>query len=358
MAIDSTEHENTDPDSRLEELLDGVRVLRTKCQVEPALRMTNEAKRLAKSERRLMPYLLANFYVMNLTQDTFDHEAGREAAIENIALLESPDRARAFQPDYDELDYERTVQWMSACSYDNLATATGMLQGYNSPGMQACIADGIAVCRRTGKTQCITCFREYATNVHRAADDLAMAMHHARTNVMALPSAENDRRFVGARDLAELLLLAGQLQPAWDSACRALALAETYHTPLRAKRMARVMMRTIGYLAEKPEWVEAGKEPASEVGQRGEDPAQDLRDDLAESLGDAARQDFAKAVERLTPWDQKLSERKCWNAWFEVRLHLVALSRLAGDMNRATRAREATLEASEGVGRFQHAPPA
>src|SRR5688500_7174471 len=89
-------------DERLDGLLAGVSALRERCLVQSAMRTTLEARRLAKAERRLVPYLMANFYVMNLAQDLFDPEAGREAAIENIALLESPERARAVQADYDE----------------------------------------------------------------------------------------------------------------------------------------------------------------------------------------------------------------------------------------------------------------
>ena len=135
----SDDIEHDDPDARLEELFEAVSDFRARCLMQSAMRATLEAKRLAKAERRLVAYLMANFYVMNVSQDLFDPRAGREAAVENIALLESPDRARTFQGDYDEAHYEHTVQWMSACSYDNLATATAILQGYNSPGMQACI---------------------------------------------------------------------------------------------------------------------------------------------------------------------------------------------------------------------------
>ncbi|HZN63802.1 MAG TPA: hypothetical protein VFB66_00750 [Tepidisphaeraceae bacterium] len=327
----------SDADDQLDELFEAITDLREKCRVQSAYRTTAEAKRLAKAERKLMPYLLANFYVMNLAQDLFEPEAGREAAVENIALLESPERARAFQGDYDEGEYEHTVQWMSACSYDNLATATGMLQGYNSPGMQACIADGIHVCRRTGKLQCVACFREYATNVHRAADDLSMATHHARTNLLTRQDASSgdDRRFVGADDLSELLLLTGHLEPAWGAAAQALELAATYHNPLGARRRARHMMRQLGHLAGRREWVEAGADPAADRATRGEDPAQDLREDLDEALAEAVRKDYAAAIQRLVPWDQFLTDRKCVDEWFEVRLRLVALHRLAGKADRA-----------------------
>jgi tetratricopeptide (TPR) repeat protein len=332
-----SEAPNGDVDAQLNELLRAVSDLRSKCLIRSAYRATLEAKRLAKAERRLLPYLMANFYVMNLSQDLFEHEAGREAAIENIALLESPDRARAFQGDYDEGRYDHTVHWMSACSYDNLATATGMLQGYNSTGMQACIADGIQVCRRTGKLECVACFREYATEVHRAADDLAMALHQATTNANAKPPADggNDRRFIGAYDRSRLLLLAGQLEAAHESAARSMGLSESYHTPLRARRMARNLLRQAGHLAGNAEWVEAGTDPAADRTPRGEDPMQDLRDDLAEALAEANRGEVPAAIARLATWDEQLSRSKCLHWWFETRLHLVALHRLAGKADRA-----------------------
>src|SRR5690349_1418914 len=107
----SHDPEMTDVDARLDELIEGISAFRDKCLVKSAMRLTEEACRVAKAERRLVPYLMANFYVMNLTQDLFDAEAGREAAVENIALLESPERARAFQGDFNEAEYEHTVQW-------------------------------------------------------------------------------------------------------------------------------------------------------------------------------------------------------------------------------------------------------
>jgi hypothetical protein len=45
--------------------------------------------------------------------------------------------------------------------------------------MHGCISDGIQVCQRTGKLECVNCFREYAAEVYLAADDLPMALHQA-----------------------------------------------------------------------------------------------------------------------------------------------------------------------------------
>src|SRR5262249_7849044 len=114
-----------------------------------------------------------------------------------------------------------------ACAYDNLADGTGVLEGYNSEGMHGCITDGIQVCRRTGKLRCISCFREYAMDVYTAADDLAMALHHARSisSQQGGWSNRGDRRWLGHKHEAWLLLLAGQVAAAEEALERALTLA-------------------------------------------------------------------------------------------------------------------------------------
>ena len=315
---------------RLQRQLDVVSDLRAKCLARSALRAAAAARRLAEADRQLMPFLLANFEIMNLSQSTFDPAAGREAAVRAIALLESADEARKFQGDYDERAYDHTVGWMSACAYDNLATATGRLQGYNSPGMQACVADGIAVCRRTGKLRCVTCFREYATEVSRAADDLPMALHHARTNVNRPPQPGDDRRFVGAKDEATLLLLSGDLHPAWAAGQRAATFAETYHNPLGARRSLRPLLSTIATLAGRADWADAaGRVDIGDV-PRDEEPVEDWRGDLAAAVADPAG-----AVDVLTRWDKRLADDDCLDEWFETRLRLVAAYRLAGQPDRA-----------------------
>ncbi len=315
---------------RLGHQLDVVSALRARCLSRSAVRAAVAARRLAEADRKLVPYLLANFEIMNLTQGTFEPAVGREAAVRNVALLESADEARKFQGDYDEREYDHVVGWMSACSYDNLATATGRLQGYNSPGMQACVADGIAVCRRTGKLRCITCFREYATDVFRAADDLPMALHHARTNVNRQPQPGDDRRFVGAKDEATLLLLSGEPEAAWAAGQRAVTFAATYHNPLGARRSLRPLLSTIATLAGRPDWAAAAR--AVDVGDvpRDEEPVEDWRADLAAAVADPAG-----SVDVLTRWDKRLADADCLDEWFETRLRLVAAYRSAGRDDRA-----------------------
>lgn len=323
------------PAARVDRQLDAVSDLREKCLAASALRAATAARRMAEADRQLVPYLLANFEIMNLTQSTLDPALGREAAVRGIALLESPDAARTFQGDYDERDYDHVVSWMSACAYDNLATATGRLQGYNSPGMQACVADGIAVCRRTGKLRCITCFREYATEVFRAADDLPMALHHARTNLNRPPQANDDRRYVGAKDEATLLMLAGDPAAAWAAGLRAVNFAETYHNPLGARRGLRPLLATIASLARRTDWAEsAGRLDVGDV-PRDEEPVEDWRGDLAAAVDRSMAGHPAAAVELLQRWDKRLADAQCLDEWFETRLRLVAAYRQSDQPDRA-----------------------
>ncbi len=324
-------------DARLEQQLAEVSTLREKCLARSAMRAASETRRTARTEHRLLPLLQANFHIMNLAQSTLEFEVGREAAVQNIALLESADNARNFQGDYDESEYEYTVQWMTACSYDNLATATAHLQGYNSEGMQSCIADGIAVCRRTGKLRCITCFREYATQVFKAADDLPMALHHAQGNASRPPSRQgDDRRFVGAQDESEIYLVTGDYRAAYDAAVRAFELGKTYHNTLIAQRQAKWVMLQAAELARRPDWADAANALNVEPATPDEDASQDWRDDLLKATTAACEGNHASSIEVLTRWDKRLTELNCLDNWFETRLRLVAVYRLAGQLDRAT----------------------
>jgi hypothetical protein len=332
---DNAAPDKNDVDEQLKQQLSSIWELRRECRLRPAWRVAQEARRLAKAESRLIPYLTANFNIINLARDVYEPGAGKDAAIETIALLESADRARNFQGDYDQREYDYTVGWMSACAYDNLATATGEISGYNSPGMQACIADGMDVCRRTGKLRCLACFREYATEVFRAADDLDMALHHARTNAIAkIDERGDDRRWVGASDEAGLLLLAGQLQPAWEAALRADILATKYHSPARALRKQAALKRTIATVWGRDDLLTSIQCDAPEL-PVDEDPEHDLRLALLDAITAACRGDFAGAVKVLTRWDKLLSDRQYVHKWFDVRLHLIAAYRMAGQNDRA-----------------------
>ncbi|HEX8913963.1 MAG TPA: hypothetical protein VF796_16560, partial [Humisphaera sp.] len=327
--------ESTDPRARLDGRNDAAWALHEKCLYGSAVRISTEVRRTAQAERQLLPLLRANFHLMNAARSTLEPRVGRDAAVENIAFLESPAKARQFQGDLDEAEYEHTVHWMSSCSYDNLAVATAIAQGYNSDGMQACIADGIGVCRRTGKTECVTCFREYAVEVHRSADDLEMALHFARQNTKHDPGARNDRRWAGHDDECDLLLLAGRLPEAWDAGRRAWDLAPSYHSPVAARRQTGVLLAELAMIAGRDDWAAAVPSPEADATPRGEDPLQDLRDDQVAAIRHAAGGDFAAAAKLLIPWDKVLTDKQNLHHWLETRLRVVALYLLAGQRAKA-----------------------
>ncbi|MCA9033444.1 MAG: hypothetical protein KDA66_21695, partial [Planctomycetaceae bacterium] len=141
------------------------------------MRIAREATRTAKTHGLAIHYMRGLFDQMRFGHALLDPKPIREAAVELIALLNDEEQARRIQPDLDEGMYHWVCSWMSSCAYDNLAEATGMVSGYNSDGMHECIADGIQICRQTGKLECIQCFREYASDVYLASDDQEMVRH-------------------------------------------------------------------------------------------------------------------------------------------------------------------------------------
>ncbi|HEY4259034.1 MAG TPA: hypothetical protein VGM98_02690 [Schlesneria sp.] len=345
-----SDSEFEDVDEKLQELNQEVSDLSERCHYRTMLRVANEAKRLARVEQRLMPYMTASFHVMNDSRNILQPTAGRDVAIELITLLESEDRARQFQPNLPEDEYQRTKWWLTACSYDNLAVNTAESNGYNSDGMHQCITDGIQVCRRTGKMQCVSCFREYATDVYIAADDLDMALHHARVGINNKDPGPHDRRHVGAKDSMRILMVNGQLEAALDMLDQSWKLSEVYHSPYAGRLDTYLRAVELCHLAGCPEKLDALPKLLSfEEGEiydgpddaviieppRDEFPAHFLDHDLAYAFVENCRGDHDAAIALIQPWDVLLREQKCTTKWFEVRLRLVAIARLTGKMPRA-----------------------
>lgn len=339
-----------DVEEKLQELNQEISRLSERCHYRTMLRVANEARRLGRVERQLMPYMTASFHVMNDSRNVLQPTVGREVAIELITLLESEDRARQFQPNLPEEDYERTKWWLTACAYDNLAVNTAESNGYNSDGMHQCITDGIQVCRRTGKLQCISCFREYATDVYIAADDLDMALHHARVGINNIDPGPHDRRHVGARDSVRILALQGHLEAALEALDVAWKLCEVFHSPYVGKLDTYTRAVELYYLAGCPERVEQLPRlisaedaehydgPHDEVliePARDEYPSYFLDRDLTDSFVACCKGDFDAATALVQPWDSLLREQKCLARWFEVRLRLIAIARMTGNMPRA-----------------------
>lgn len=318
-----------DPDGQLASLATKKEELHDKCSYVSCGRVANEIRRLSKTENRLVPYIRATFTLMNNSHTMLDTAQGRDASIEMISILESEDRARAIQPDLDQSEYEYYIHAYSSCSYDNLAKATGMMNGYNSDGMHDCIADGINVCRRTGKLRCIVCFREYATDVYAAADDLEMAMHYARVGMANTNRGPHDRRYVGAKDLIRLQILQGELQGARETVMKMREFAEIWHSPLAAQLGTDRVMRKIGLLSGEPEKWESLC--TQESHQSGEAPFYDFENDELAAIKAICDGKPLDAIEILEKWDRELQERNVLHEWFGNRLQLIIAHQFAGN---------------------------
>lgn len=338
--------ESQDVDERLDALRERAGEFLDKTWHRSAYRLYGEIKRLAKSEQRAIPYLQAVFHEMDLAQTMLEPKITCERAIELITLLENEEQARRIQPDLPRQEYEGEVAWMTACAYENLAEGTGMTQGYNSAGLHQCIADGIQVCKRTGKLGCINCFREYAAQVYTASEDLEMALHHARSiaaNEGPWPQ-RGDRRYLGHRNEAWVQLLKGHVEVAEACLQRSLPLCDEPRVglPDQARRNTLAALEAVLLLAGKhdpsrPLVPPLGEQPGMMGFNRlppGENVEQDLRWAHNDALRACCRQDFDEAIKLLSNWDRKLTDNSCVHEWFETRLRLIAAHRLAGQEKR------------------------
>lgn len=337
-----------DIDTRLEQLLDSAGELADRCHYRSSLRVSREAQRLAKQERKVIPYLRAGITMMNSCLDILDPNTGTTIALDSIALLESEDHARQFQPDLPEDYYYYVVSRLSTCAYDHLAMHTAEKDGYNSDGVHDCISDGLFVCRRTGKLECIACFREYATDVYLASDDIEMALHHTRFVATTPPvNPDNNRQWAGQRTEAELLLLNGQLEQALEACLKAWTIKDTWHTKFQARLETRVLLEIILLLMGRHEeiWELTGESPTT-PGSHPPEPAADeypfLEMNYAQRDAIVAVQkgDFKTAIDKLSMWDRRLTAQECLATWFEVRLQLIAVYALSGQEERANRLAE------------------
>jgi tetratricopeptide (TPR) repeat protein len=288
-----------------------------------SVRVANEIRRLTKAERKLIPYLQSSFRAMVGSLSLLQPEMGRDIAIELISLLESESVARGFQSDLPMEEYEYTTAWMTACAYDNLAKCVAATDGFNSEGMHQCINDGIQVCRRTGKMECVSCFREYATEVYTAADDLDLAIHFATLSMNAPRNNRQDRRWVGGKELTRLHMLRGDLTAAKETLERATSLIDLYHSPKHANQSAWLLGEELAIVL--------GLEPLEpiEFPARGENPLLDLRFEQLQSLRETKERNFDKALSRLLNIEKTLTNRKYLSEFFNNRLRVLAVLKMA-----------------------------
>jgi tetratricopeptide (TPR) repeat protein len=334
--------EPQDVEQRLEQLLKSIGDLADLCQYRSSMRVARETQRLAKQERKVIPYLQAAISLMNSCLEVFDPESGVNVALECIALLESDDHARQFQPDLPEDHYQYMVSRISTCAYDHLAMHTAEKEGHNSDGVHDCISDGLFVCRRTGKLECIACFREYATDVYQASDDIEMALHHARAVATTPPlNPDNNRQWAGQRSEAKLLLLSGQLEAALEAAKRCWTLVDTWHTVFQARLETKVLLEIIllllGRQDELPEIIGSATDADSNLPASDEFPLWEMQSAQRDAIAACLKQDYPAAIDTLTKWDRRLTSQHCLSTWFDIRLQLIAVCALSGNQARVKR---------------------
>ena len=330
-------------DEQLEKLSDEAGRLIDQAKYRSSYRLFGELRQRAKRERRLYHYVLGTFHQMDQAQYLYEFQTMRERAIELIALLESEEQCRKIQPDMPLPLFEGLAYQFSSCAYENLAEATGQMEGYNSEGLQACITDGLQICRQTGKLSCVGCFREYSCDVYMAADDSEIAQHQCNLVLDdSTPlSSRGDRRWLARKKIAWMTFLEGRTQTALEMYREALVLTEREEVSLKLEAQLRTLYEldalliATGQPEELPLHTVFSMQPPE-----GECLAFDMDQDLNRSLRAAMQQDWVAAAESLLVWDRLLQDRSGTHLWFEVRLRLIAIKLLSGDKRQADRLAE------------------
>lgn len=334
--MDELQDDENGIEQQLQTLSERSEQLFLSCKLRSALRISREIVHTARAHGRVMQYMYGLFDLMRFGHGLLDPQMTREAAVELIVLLQDEEQARRIQPDLDDATYHWVCNWMSSCAYDNLAEATGLMSGYNSPGMHECISEGIQVCRQTGKLECIKCFREYAADVYLAGDDLAMVRHQCQTLLdFREENEQQDRRWSAHQHLAWVNLLEGRFRKSEDEYIKTVELAgaSKVYQKIRSTSIARIALEEIRLLL--------GRDGSPEVAEiesefdTSEWPRLEL--DLAKlsALRAVIAGNHDEAIETLTEWDRRLTELRCLKEWFEVRLRLIAAYLLAGKRSRA-----------------------
>lgn len=313
-------------------------MLRSYC--ESAFDLFGELRHRAKSENNLAYYSFATFFQMNLAQRLLRFETVRERAVELIAVFENEEQARKIEPELELETYDGLKYSMCACAYEVLAEATGDLEGYNSEGMQDCLTGGIEVCHRIGKLSCIGCFREYACDIHKAADDYELARYHCDQVLKHGDdfSDRGDRRWLANLKLATIDMLEGQLESARQRLERSWELAQldSVNDSVNACICIAFEMQTIDLLEGKatdPEYLKIQEK----LPPRGECAEYDYELDCLAALRCVKSELWEEGEQILMQWNQDLRHRNAMTKWLETGIRLVASKRLRGDFEAAKR---------------------
>lgn len=317
--------------SALDKTMEKIFKLSDEHRYETQWQLIKETLPKAKADRSLYTYIHLLFLTANSCNSSLNPLRQRDASVELITLLESFDAAQRIQPDLSEDLFEELKHWYSSCAYDNLALATANIEGFNSEGMFEAINQGIEKCRQTGKTQCITCFREYAVSVSLAADDLELAAKQAQQLALrAKDSAQYDRRAVSWKELGRIQILAGDLESSLQSFDQALTVAGEYHDPRFIELAVHRYYELVYALLDRPEQYQefAKKHPCPESPQRGESRVHDILTDHVKAVKACLAGDFDAAIEIRKEWIQWAEETQNLAEWFELQVCLIATLKL------------------------------
>jgi tetratricopeptide (TPR) repeat protein len=327
-------------EKELEALNDRAGDLMEKAYCDSSFRLYGELRQRAKSERSLAYYVFGTFCQMTLAHRQFQFEVVRERAIELIAIFENEEQARKIEPELDLEEYEGLRYQMGACAYEVLAEATGELEGYNSEGMQECLTGGIEVCHRIGKLSCVGCFREYAYDIHQAADDYELARFHCHQVIKQGDqfSERGDRRWLATLKLGILDVYEGELElarqkfeTAWE-----LAQLESVNDIPSAKFGVAMELHFLDMIEGKPTDPRFD-ELVNTLPPRGECVEYDLDRDYVNAMKLALSGEWDQAEELLVKWHRFCKQQKSISRWLESGIRLVACKRLRGDMSAAKR---------------------
>lgn len=316
---------SNDFDRRFEQQTEQSEKLYLECRLRSGVQLAKEYTRLARQQQRVVSYMCGLFDLMRFQHGMLAPQQVREAAVELVVLLQDEEQARRIQPDLDEAQYHWVCSWMSTCAYDNLAESTGLMAGFNSPGMHECISDGLQVCRQTGKVDCIKCFREYAADVYLAADDFAMVRHQCQSLLEFREDDENarDRRPGAYQKLAWVNLLEGRFLRANRDLEQAQNLSGADQVYLRRRTIIESNLSRHEIRLLLGQTVAAAPEGLPQF-ESGEWPRQELELAKLDALSKVMTGKIDEAITILTDWDRRLTEMHCLRDWFEVRLRLIA----------------------------------
>ena len=338
MAKKSTQRD--DVEKELADLNQKAGDLMEKSLCRSSYRLFGELRQRAKSENSLVYYVFGTFFQMNLAQRLFQFETVRERAIELIAIFENEEQARKIEPELSLEEYEGIRYSMCACAYEVLAEATGDLEGYNSEGMQECLTGGIEVCQRIGKLSCIGCFREYACDIHRAADDSELARYHCN---QVLKQAEDfsdrgDRRWLATLKLGSIDILEGQHDIARQKMEKAYELSQSsgVNDSLGARISTMLELHMLDLLDGRPPDPRFN-DLLREMPARDECPEYDYDVDCLAALHHTLAGDWDEGEKLLIDWSRLFKQSKATTRWLETGIRIVASKRLRGDLDSAKR---------------------